>query len=80
MRQALRARSAIGHAYRGDIVRTQRLGGKIGHQRAVHPTGETDDDALEAARRDFVADELDQPAAGQRSINGQGIVRHRRGE
>ena len=52
----------------------QRLRRQVGHQRAVHAAGEPDHDLLEpAAALDLVAEELDQPAAGQLGVDRERV-------
>ena len=78
--QALRARRPVGHANADHVVGAERLGGEVGHQRAVHAAGEADDDLLEtAAALHLVADELDQPATGELGIDRERILVARTG-
>ena len=75
VRQALGARGPVRHAHADHVVRPERLGGEVRHQRAVHAARKAEHDPLEAAPAlHLVADELDQPAPGELGIDRERIA------
>ncbi len=72
--QALRARGPVRHPNTEHVAGAQRLRGQKCHERAVHAAREADDDLFEPAPpTDLVANELDEPAAGESGIDRERI-------